>query len=316
MRLPINWSNNFLSLKDTIDLLSFIKNLQFSPNDIMEDWVKNPYAEIGKTRNTIALLVDLDVLTLDAGGKIHWNDKQLIKKGPRGLKIYFENVFLEKNKVVLLNLVPYDKLYYSEQTSLYGFYRNNSPLKFTGGLNLLISFGVISQINDYYVEIKNKKYEGLIIDKVKGALNGLGAITPEALKRLIDAKNIIGEKSEVEALRYELKRLTDLGIKKKPLRVSLLDVAKGYDMLSYESSNSTTYDRFIEIKSFNNHQFYISKNEMTKAKELDDKYYLYLVKANTENGITVEEVRNPVRQFKDWGKWGLEPTEYVVRRFE
>lgn len=52
----------------------------------------------------------------------------------------------------------------------------------------------------------------------------------------------------------------------------------GYDILSFNSATSLSYDRFIEVKSFHGKpHFYWSSNEKNTSELWGDKYYLYLV---------------------------------------
>ena len=44
-------------------------------------------------------------------------------------------------------------------------------------------------------------------------------------------------------------------------RISEIDVSAGYDIVSFNSSQSQKLDRFIEVKAISNNGFYWSKNE-------------------------------------------------------
>ena len=313
MRLPINWANNFLNAKDTAELLDFAKTLKFQPEDIMDDWVSNPYAEAGKITNTIALLLNLGILSEATGGVVHL-DRRDVLLSPEKLQMVVIELLLEKNKTVLFEMIPFDNLNYSESSGAYGFYRNHCPLRYSGALNLLAAFGALKQTDDHYVEIESHEVLRLVIAKVEEAQTKTGGITPEALRRLIERKRIVGEKSEAFALKYENSRLDELGITRRALQVSLLDVSKGFDLMSYESANSPTYDRCIEVKTFNTGTFYLSKNELLKAKELSNRYYIYLVATSSGGTVSVEMIKNPAEEILDLVHWGIEPSQYVVTR--
>ena len=313
MRPQVTWSNNFLNPADTLDFLLFIGRAQFSQKEVMGDWLKTPFAEIDKIRNTLALLIMFGVLETGKNGKISRDQTLNIPDDIDGLTTLFENLLINHNQDVLLNLIPYDKLSFNEKTGNYGFYRNCSPLKYSGGLNLLIGFGLVKQIDRYSLEISSDKFKKIIIEKVERAVGELGSITPEALRKLIESKRLIGDKSEELAFNYEKSRLSKLGITKTPIRVSLLDVTKGYDISSYESIKSKGFDRFIEVKTFNDKSFYISKSELNKARLLRKKYFLYLVKSDPKEGSSIKEIQDPAESFNDHRNWGLEPSEYMVR---
>lgn len=309
----INWSNNFLNLKDSFEFISFINSLKFSTNDVLEDWVSNPYADIEKIRNTIALLLRLEILKEDKYGKIRLVQNSNYKNH-KDLSEKLVNELFNKSDDMILEVIPFDKLEFDEKKQVYGFYRNSSPMEYSGGLNLLVSLGVLEQIDSHFIHISHKRLVKLLEDKVVSAIKTVGKITPEALKRLIDLKEVIGLDSERFAYEYELDRLKKLGISKNPLQVSLIDVTKGYDIASFESKSSKEFDRFIEVKTFSTDNFYISVNELTKAKELGDCYFIYLVTKKTDKLASIEVVKNPAKEFDKLDTWGLEPTEFIVKR--
>jgi hypothetical protein len=55
-------------------------------------------------------------------------------------------------------------------------------------------------------------------------------------------------------------------------------VNAGYDIQSFDSIDSFVINRFIEVKTYSNEMaFYWSKNEVSTARELGERYWLYLV---------------------------------------
>lgn len=313
MKLQIDWSNNFLNLKDSFELISFIKSLKFDADSVLDDWVSNPYAEIGKIKNTISLFLFLNILKKDKDRKLYIS-KETQYKTNNDLETDVLGRLLDKCNETILEIIPFDKLEFSEKMQTYGFYRNNSPIKYSGGLNLLINFGILEQNDSYFVHIISKKLVNLIENKVVSAIKTVGEITPEALRKLIDLKEVIGQESEDFAYAYELDRLKKLGISREPLQVSLIDVTKGYDIASYKNKNSTEFDRFIEVKTFNSNNFYISKNELSKARELKENYYIYLVCNNPSNDSKyVDIIHNPA-SLLGGDTWGIEPVNYLINK--
>ncbi len=313
MKLQINWSNNFLNSQDSFEFISFAKNLKFSLDNVLDDWVSNPYAEIGKIQNTISLFLLLGILREDKDRRIYLSkDSQF--KNRNNLEADVINKLLKKCSDTVLEFVPFDKLEFNEKKTSYGFYRNSSPIEYSGGLNLLVNYGVLEQSDSFYAHIIDERLVELIENKVVSAIKTVGKITPEALRRLIDLKEIIGQESEEFAYEFELSRLKKLGVLRKPLQVSLIDVSKGFDIASYQNETSTYYDRFIEVKTFSSNNFYISKNEFLKAKELQDNYYIYLVCKNpNDNTKYVEVIRNPASLFGG-DTWGIEPDNFIVTK--
>ena len=85
-------------------------------------------------------------------------------------------------------------------------------------------------------------------------------------------------------IKYEQKKLQALGrpdLVEKIKQVSILADGYGYDIISYDlDKNGKEYEIFIEVKTTKNKidtEFFISKNEIDKSKELKDKYCLFRI---------------------------------------
>ncbi|WCT14232.1 DUF3883 domain-containing protein [Mucilaginibacter jinjuensis] len=60
--------------------------------------------------------------------------------------------------------------------------------------------------------------------------------------------------------------------------VAEYSVAEGYDIASFNTEESISNDRFIEVKSFNGQPYFFwSRNEIDIARIKKHDYYLYLV---------------------------------------
>ena len=125
-----------------------------------------------------------------------------------------------------------------------------------------------------------------------------------------------GEQAEKFAFEYEKQRLMQLGINKKPLSISSVDVMAGYDMVSYQSICSDNYDRFIEVKAVSRSGFYWSKNEYETARLKTDKYYLYLVDLNRVNEpeYAPEIIQNPAVTVMQTDGWFVEAQSFYIKR--
>lgn len=137
----------------------------------------------------------------------------------------------------------------------------------------------------------------------------------EALKKQLEGSEIAGEKAELFVLSYEKKRIG------KPLcesvqRISEIDVAAGYDIVSFNSAQSQHPDRFIEVKAISESGFYWSKNEYAIAKLKGNQYYLYLVELSRTNepGYVPEIIQNPAMNVIETDRWIVEPQSYFLRR--
>ena len=137
----------------------------------------------------------------------------------------------------------------------------------------------------------------------------------EALKKQMEQQELQGEAAEEYVLKYEMTRLADSPIVQRIKRISDIDVSAGYDIVSFEGGASTEYDRFIEVKSYvGQPHFYWSKNEIEIATLYADKYYLYLVNADSINqpDYSPTVIRNPAKSVIESDEWLMQPTSYFV----
>lgn len=105
----------------------------------------------------------------------------------------------------------------------------------------------------------------------------------------------VGSAAEYEIMEYEKKRLEQLiGKNHLPRQVSLENVGAGYDIQSYDIVKEDIIKIFIEVKSYKKNgvkkKFYWSKNEINVAKDLGEKYYLYLLPNDGPKKIFIDEL--------------------------
>lgn len=139
--------------------------------------------------------------------------------------------------------------------------------------------------------------------------------TLEQLKKKIMNDELAGELAEKYVLNYERKRLPE-SMKERVRIISDIDVSAGYDIISYESHNSTELDRFIEVKAVNKEiGFYWSENEYEVAKLKGEQYYLYLVSLAKieEEYYSPIVIRDPANIIMDSDDWLVETQSYRIR---
>jgi len=97
-------------------------------------------------------------------------------------------------------------------------------------------------------------------------------------------QKLIGQYAEEVVLNYERQRLVDLGCIEQAKRVnqiSIDDTKRGYDIESFNGIESDNIfpDRFIEVKGTTGKEFsfFWSENEIEKAKDLQNEYWIYSV---------------------------------------
>lgn len=124
-----------------------------------------------------------------------------------------------------------------------------------------------------------------------------------------------GLEAEEFVLKLERDRIPRKAHKIK--RISDFDVSAGYDIVSFDTNDSASHDRFIEVKCYiGKLHFYWSENESDVAKRKGDKYVLCLVDYSRikEPGYEPEFVVNPYEQiFKD-DTWLVNTASYKVQK--
>lgn len=179
-------------------------------------------------------------------------------------------------------------------------YRLIKPLTFSAYRDYLLQSNVLFQKNNSYYLQKNKTYlvEDNIIQKKK-------AVSLNELKIQLEKQNQIGELSESIAFEYEKKRV----FPKVPVVISHIDVNRGFDMLSYQNTDSKEFDKFIEVKTANDKkQFYISKNELNTLKHYKEKYSLYYVNTQQKSVDTFDNIYKLIENKLVT----LEPTNFIA----
>ena len=163
------------------------------------------------------------------------------------------------------------------------------------------------------------KNVGFIVDRIyEEEINALTThkrkiVSQQELLKLLEKEREDGVLAEQLVLQYEKERLPSISSKIK--QVSLIDVGAGYDILSFNSATSLSYDRFIEVKSFHGKpHFYWSSNEKNTSELWGDKYYLYLVDLdlyNPHNKFNPIIIQNPSKEIIS-ENWIIEPTNFSV----
>lgn len=139
--------------------------------------------------------------------------------------------------------------------------------------------------------------------------------TLEQLLKRQEEQSRRGLEAEEFVLRLEKERVSQMAQSIK--RISDFDVAAGYDIVSYESADSTHYDRFIEVKCYvGEPHFFWSENESDVAKIKREKYILclvdYLKIKNPDYQPTF--IRNPYETVFNSEEWLVNTASYRVQK--
>lgn len=174
--------------------------------------------------------------------------------------------------------------------------------------NLLINIGGFLQVKDTL--ICSNAFEKVLIDKGYAYFfnNKARVISEEELYSQLARKSELGKLAESIAYDSELKRLQ--GSELKPVMTARINTAAGYDIKSFDTIDSSEFNRFIEVKYFDNGHFFISDNELSTAKQYKEKYWLYLVDTNTR---VIEKINNPFKVLQSDSEWikRTKVTEYT-----
>lgn len=213
-------------------------------------------------------------------------------------------------------IFPIDLFVYDVNVDRFIFCSEKLPLSWSSIRNVLIELGFLSvthRAGRQRIEVE-PAYEKLISDVMKPLKNKL---TLEELKKELQRNEEAGELAEEFVLDYERRRHSGCGNAGKVKRISSVDVTAGYDILSFDSSQSLDYDRFIEVKAVKKYSgFFWSRNEMEIARVLGIRYYLYLVDLGK---ITIEDyepiiVSDPANELTTSGGWSFRAQSFYVQK--
>jgi hypothetical protein len=159
----------------------------------------------------------------------------------------------------------------------------------------------------YSIKINNK------IDWVNKVV-----ITPDQLELINKRKAELGYQAELWVLEREKRRLKNHLLFDAIKMVSTENVAAGFDIASYSSNHSMTYDKLIEVKSYSGQpKIYITKNELDAANYYAEKYFLVIVDRDKlgDSEYSPREYGNPYQMLfsesrPDWVS--VNPTTYEV----
>lgn len=189
--------------------------------------------------------------------------------------------------------------------------RSAFPLAYAAIRNFLTIAGALDKEENGEICI-SESYESNFSSQIRSRKS---KFTLEQLIKHQEDQSRRGLEAEEFVLALERKRLPVKAYKIK--RISDFDVSAGYDIVSFKSDNSTTYDRFIEVKSYlGNPRFYWSENESDTAKIKGNKYVLCLVDYEriTEPGYEPEFIEDPHEViFKD-DSWLVNTASYRIQK--
>ena len=204
---------------------------------------------------------------------------------------------------------------FSWEKRAYIFKKEMLPLDCNQMRDVLVSCGFFQlekelSISKFYVSQEYEKLLSQIISKY------VKKFSLEQLKKKLDENEIAGEKAEQFVIKYEYNRL-EYSVPLEIKQISVIDVSAGYDIASFENSNSNTYDRFIEVKAINSEgTFYWANTEIETAKRKENNYYLYLVDLQKIEDVDYhpEIIQNPAEEILISDNWLIEPQSFKIKK--
>lgn len=300
-----------------LNALTLAKNQKIS--DLRAYCVSNHYT-IGQSISGILKLLEFVKLISISDDHVLVEDEFFtsIKKNNDDFdQNYFARTFLValRNEGVVETLFPPDAIKLDSIENVFYIKENFIPLRYIGVRNLLISLNFFEHNSPLGSNILavNRAYTDFflneIIKTIKDANQYRRRKTLQSLKERQAHQELLGKEAELFVLDFEKLRLNKHPLLDNVQRISEEYVNAGYDIESYNENNSLFTDRFIEVKSYSeNLEFYWSANEVEVAKELLDKYFLYLVdRAKVlEAGYAPKIIQNPYQNIFENELWKKE----------
>ena len=176
--------------------------------------------------------------------------------------------------------------------------------------NILLQLGALHEVGGGFL------LAGCIEESFKAHVRSQNAkMTLDRLREIQQRQAELGERGELFVLEFERVRLSNTKFSKSVKRISEVDVAAGYDIVSYAGNESTSADRFIEVKTYvGAPHFFWSANERQAAIDLGEHYVIALVSAEhiDEPGYEPTFIEDPYHSLGDAAVWRVSPTSYSV----
>ncbi|MFH1898876.1 MAG: DUF3883 domain-containing protein [Patescibacteria group bacterium] len=230
--------------------------------------------------------------------------KQVIEKDDKSIKHFFIDVLFNDES----NLSRYFGNFFDNFELSNDSYKfeptTQERLKYSGIRNFLIGLGVLrfeSMTSSYVVKKELVKY---LTYKSK-------SFAYDVFERKIKSEKDLGLAAELLVYSLEKNKFkNNKYIQKGIVHVSLENVKAGYDIRSYEmQKDKKIIPKYIEVKavSEDDWNFYWSRNEIAKSKQLGDSYYLYLIPSKNDGFLDINsllQIKNPYTKVflnkKDW----------------
>lgn len=192
------------------------------------------------------------------------------------------------------------------------------PQSLNGAALLLFEYGVLRRHTAVptlaYIDPEYEPNFLRCAERHNSNLAGVGR-TLAQLKAIQLRQEQQGQEAEAWVVKYERNRLRGHPLLEQVNCISSLAVDAGFDIVSFSTTETMTFDRYIEVKSFHGSpRFFWSANETRTAKSLGECYYLYLVNMSLIQGKGYEPtiISGPYSYFfcSDQRAWSKKANDY------
>ena len=256
----------------------------------------------------LLLFHELGIIDYD-GSKIQFilDNKLSNSANPKITIEWFSNLLCEF--LVDNGVIPTDRISYDNSLDIYYLPFNAFKRKHAVYRNLLITLSILSKRQDGSYAINSA-----LITSIK-TKNKDRKLTQKALLKILENQQRQGDAGEDFVLEFEKERLSSHPQLEKVKRISIIDVAAGFDIISFDSEDSTKLDRFIEVKTFvGKPHFHWSINEIDVAKLQGNRYFLYLVDYQKIDSPEYRPmiIQNPIEFFSGNNNWLSKAESFLI----
>jgi Domain of unknown function (DUF3883) len=208
------------------------------------------------------------------------------------------------------NIFPVGALSWGRRDGELNLHLSQVPMRGLPVIKLLRDLGAVSDSDDGAVLLKVREpFSRRLQEAVTLAFSRRvrKVLSPEQLERLQEAQARQGAEAEEYVLQFERSRLEGHAQLSFVRRISTTNTAAGYDIESFEGLKSFLPDKFIEVKSYRGTvHFFWSVGELEAARELGDRYYIYVVDVEkyASREYIPQIIRNPATELfsqeTDW----------------
>lgn len=265
-----------------------------------------------------AIETKLSVILLSAMGLIEMSDDSIVcieqlRERFDAEESHFQEWFVDEFvKYVMDNeIIDIETITYEIASDSFVMSPSSIKRKYAGFRNMLVEFEVIAMRSDAHYTILKKLDNYLARPEVRRK------ITEKQLYVQLQQRKEMGNKGEEWVLDFEKRRITNPNLRPRIKRISTTDVSAGFDIISFDSNNSTDLDRLIEVKTFQgNEHFHWSHNEIEKATLYGEHYYIYLVDVDCLDCEDYEPqmIQDPIKHIGVSDEWAKRPDSYLVER--